>query len=211
MAANAERVLYDDGYQLVSENTAAVEGGLLRYEAWGWDEADLLADAARLAFVMDVHRDQYARDAKLREEVIGRQGEMAESLLDKRTVSWVQAVSVDMPKGSSLSERCWRWIDAARNAAREARLAVSRVVVFDMTPTRVSGALLGERVSEEQLVPYAPLEPVLDTRSLELEPRVWRHGDPPNRGFAATLRARSLSLPSQTSAPSLGEAQPPDP
>jgi hypothetical protein len=211
MEAHAQRVLFNLAYQDMDEGTAAEDGGALRYEAWGWDEADLLADAARLAFVMDVHRDQYARDAKLREELIGMQGVLAETLLDKRAVSWVQAFSVDLPKGSSLSERCRRWIDSARSAARAARVAVSRVVVFDMTPTHVSGALLGERKPEDQLIAYAPLEPELSTRPLELEPRVWREGDPPSRGFGATLRTRLPILPSQTAGPSLGEAEHADP
>jgi hypothetical protein len=205
MEANAQRVLYSYGYQLVTEESAALEDGVLRYDAWGWDEADLLADAARMAFVMDMHRDQYLRDPELRKELIGMQVQLAEGLLDKRAVSWVQAVAVDIPRGSSLAERCRHWIDATRRAAREGRVAVSRVVVFDMTPTHVTGALFGERVMEEQLIPYTALEPALGTRALELEPRVWRKGDPPNRGFAATLRTPLPQLPSKGASSSLGE------
>jgi hypothetical protein len=160
-----------------------------------------------MAFVMDVHRDQYLRDATLREEGIGLQGELAEGLLDKRAVSWVQDVSMDTPQGSSLAERCRSWIDATRRAAAEGRVAVSRVVVFDVTPTRVRGALLGERVASAQLVPPTPLEPALDIRTAGPDAFVWREGDPTDRVFVATLRTGMPKVPLEASSRSLGEPE----
>jgi hypothetical protein len=164
------------------------EQGRFIYEIVGRDEGDIFANSATVAFSVDVHLQRYLNEAEFRADEVERQGRLATDVVEERSLSWVEPVSIELPKGSTLAERCASWLTACRRAAQHAHLAVHRVVVFDLGAGHVRGALLGERVPEAKLVPFAEFEGAMQAEKGPDDPDV-------QPGFWAELRVRVPELP----------------
>jgi hypothetical protein len=145
------------GWALEMPRAEQTEQGLL-YRQGGADEADMLALGTTLTFVIDVQRHRVTREPEFRAMSWDRQFQHAQAPFEKRALSWVEAVEVRVPAQATAIERYQLWVQGVRKAVDMRSLGVGTVVIFDDQPELIRGAVIGEPVPREQMVPAARAE-----------------------------------------------------
>lgn len=106
------------------------DDGRTRYRTYALDDADAVAVAGRLAEFAAMHTQ------------IGE--DFYQETMDFRKSQRVHYLQIEMAADSSLESNARAWASASLALANEQHIALVNTVVFRMTDTRISGAVLGE-------------------------------------------------------------------